>query len=390
MEEEPLSRSATLTAPLSPVDRRGLAREAALYRERALERFLANIERRAFRIAEMALRDRAEAEDAVQDAMIRLVRSYGSRPQDEWRPLFYRILKNRITDLQRKRKVRSVIQTWWSGGGADEAPDPVESAVDPSGSPEQELEGRELLARIEEVLAGLSGRQREAVMLRNSKGRRLRDGVAMGCSKASEALLPRGAGAAIGTGGMELMNDERIRELERRSRAAFDESVESIDAATRSRLARARAEALRELGVRRLNWRSAWVPAGVAAAAALASALLFVATMPRARPPPRAAALEDLAIVAGREHLRFRRGPRSFMPGAGEGRRGRLIYASHRTHACARLRCRQRVGTTGTPPDRRPESWRTADEDECRRLHGIGEWRTGIEAAEKRPEGCDR
>jgi anti-sigma-K factor RskA len=103
---------------------------------------------------------------------------------------------------------------------------------------------------------------------------------------------------------MELMNDERMRELERKSRAAFDESVESIDAATRSRLARARAEALRELRDRRRNWRSAWVPAGVAAAAALASALLLVgddATGPSAA--PSLAALEDLDIVAGGEDL---------------------------------------------------------------------------------------
>jgi len=187
MEEEPVMRSATLTALASPADRRARPQERALNQERALERFLAGIERRAFRIAEMALRDRAEAEDAVQDAMIRLVRSYGGRPETEWRPLFYRILKNRITDLQRKRKVRSVVQAWWSGGSADDAaPDPVESAVDPAGSPDQELEGRELLARIEEVLATLSGRQREAFLLRNFEGLDVAEtAVAMGCSEGS-------------------------------------------------------------------------------------------------------------------------------------------------------------------------------------------------------------
>ncbi len=100
------------------------------------------------------------------------------------------------------------------------------------------------------------------------------------------------------------MNDERIRELERRSRAAFDESVEGMDAATRSRLARARSAALGELRARRVNWRSAWIPAGVAATAALASALLLLgddATAPAA--PPVLAALEDLDIVAGGEDL---------------------------------------------------------------------------------------
>jgi hypothetical protein len=103
---------------------------------------------------------------------------------------------------------------------------------------------------------------------------------------------------------MEFMNEERMRELERKSRAAFDESVESLDAATRSRLARARAEALSELRGRRMNWRSAWVPAGVAAAAALAGAVLIVGNDAAApESPPSLAALEDLDIVTDGEDL---------------------------------------------------------------------------------------
>jgi hypothetical protein len=99
---------------------------------------------------------------------------------------------------------------------------------------------------------------------------------------------------------MEDLN-ERMRELERRSRAAFDSSVESMDGATRSKLARARAEALG--GHRRGRSAAAgWVPVG-AAAAALAAALLW----PRGEsgrplpPEPAAFALEDFDIVAGGE-----------------------------------------------------------------------------------------
>ena len=70
------------------------------------------------------------------------------------------------------------------------------------------------------------------------------------------------------------MNDDEMRELERKSRAAFDASVESQDAATRSRLARARAKALEELRRRRLAGSPVWMPAG-AAAAALVAAILW-------------------------------------------------------------------------------------------------------------------
>lgn len=100
------------------------------------------------------------------------------------------------------------------------------------------------------------------------------------------------------------MTDERMRELERKSRAAFDESVESLDAATRSRLARARATALEGLQHRRMAWSSTWLPVGAAAAAALVAVMLWQGDEngPQAT-EPALAALEDLDIVAGAEDL---------------------------------------------------------------------------------------
>ena len=186
MEDEPVIRSATLDAPLS-LGRPGAAREETMDRERALDRFLAGIERRAYRIASLALRDRAEAEDAVQDSMIRLVRHYAERPEDQWRPLFYRILRNRITDLQRRAGIRRAVMALWAGGAGDEpARDPVEDVADTRGRPDEVIEGEELLARIEAVLATLSRRQREAFLFRNFEGLDVAQAaVAMGCSEGS-------------------------------------------------------------------------------------------------------------------------------------------------------------------------------------------------------------
>lgn len=101
---------------------------------------------------------------------------------------------------------------------------------------------------------------------------------------------------------MEEMN-ERMRELERRSRAAFDESVGSLDAATRSRLARGRAAALEGLRYRRLRGSTTWIPAGAAAAAAVVAVMLWQGE--RSAPPGESAlaAHEDLDLVAGAEDL---------------------------------------------------------------------------------------
>jgi len=96
------------------------------------------------------------------------------------------------------------------------------------------------------------------------------------------------------------MNEDEIRELERKTRAAFDASVEAGDAATRSRLARARATALQELRHRGLGRATAWLPAG-AAAAAIVAALLWQREEAGVPAVQDAAAFEDLDIVAGGE-----------------------------------------------------------------------------------------
>ena len=62
----------------------------------AMDDFLASVERKAFRMAGFATRNEDEALDIVQDAMIRLVKNYATKPEAEWQPLFFQILQKRI------------------------------------------------------------------------------------------------------------------------------------------------------------------------------------------------------------------------------------------------------------------------------------------------------
>ena len=70
-----------------------------------LEAFLAGIDARAFRFAELGLRHREDALDAVQDAMMKML-AYRDRPASEWSPLFWSILRNRMIDMQRRGLLR--------------------------------------------------------------------------------------------------------------------------------------------------------------------------------------------------------------------------------------------------------------------------------------------
>jgi RNA polymerase sigma-70 factor (ECF subfamily) len=155
--------------------------------EAKLNRFFADVEKRALRIAEISIRDRDEALDLVQDAMIRLARNYASKPADELAPLFYRILQNRIRDWQRRQAVRSRVMVWFGRGNEDIDYDPVAAAPDPAGrAPDEELESDEAMAGLEDALARLPARQREAFMLRTFEGLNVAGtAAAMGCSEGS-------------------------------------------------------------------------------------------------------------------------------------------------------------------------------------------------------------
>jgi len=155
-----------------------------------LEAFLAGIERRAFRMAELVTHNADDALELVQDAMTRLVERYRDRDSAEWPPLFYRILTHRLRDWQRRRRLRfRWLSLWADRGGASAAEaSPAEPEFpDPAGAdPPRELQARAGIERLLEVLQELPERQREAFVLRIWEGLDTRQTArAMACSEGS-------------------------------------------------------------------------------------------------------------------------------------------------------------------------------------------------------------
>ncbi len=112
---------------------------------------------RALSVATRVLGDRAEAEDVAQEAMLRLWRiapdwQTGQAKVSTW---LYRVAMNLCIDLQRKRRGGTV--------ALNDAPDPADNA--PSAA--EQLVAKARSDALQDALAQLPDRQRQAVVLRH-------------------------------------------------------------------------------------------------------------------------------------------------------------------------------------------------------------------------------
>ena len=150
--------------------------------QQSLDRFLAEVERPAFRMADISTRNRDDALDIVQDAMLKWVQKYSHKPQDEWRPLFFAILSSRITDYHRKATLTGRIFSWF---GSDEAVEQIDSAPTSAG-PFEMLSEQITMDRFLAAVDELPARQQQVFLLRTWQGFSVADTAKMlKCSEGS-------------------------------------------------------------------------------------------------------------------------------------------------------------------------------------------------------------
>jgi RNA polymerase sigma-70 factor (ECF subfamily) len=159
-----------------------------------LAAFLEGVEKRAFKQAMFAVRDEEAALDIVQDAMLRLAEKYGHLPVGELPLLFHRIVQNAIRDYFRRQKVRSLWTTLLSSlspGRDEDDQDPLETLLPGEGSnlqesPAEQLEQAQVLEIIEQEVARLPERQRQAFIMRYWEELDVAETAqVMGCSEGS-------------------------------------------------------------------------------------------------------------------------------------------------------------------------------------------------------------
>lgn len=157
-----------------------------------LNDFFCQVQSKAFKQAVFAVKDREDALDLVQDAMIRLAEKYSDQPEN-WPRLFQRILQNAIKDWYRRQKIKSLI-FWRPSAEENNGPhtdsmdvsNDTECAVSESLNPEQQWAAGQLNKKILSCLNELPHQQQQAFILRAWWEHDVADtAFAMNCSEGS-------------------------------------------------------------------------------------------------------------------------------------------------------------------------------------------------------------
>lgn len=140
--------------------------------ESRLKNFMQEVTGRALVMMESATQNQQGiAMDLVQEAFISLHKSYSDRSTEEWYPLFYTILTNKLQDWRRKEARRAQPFSFFKKVSLDDDDFEVNEVVDERAlNPSDFLSQAVTADEIQEAIAGLPVRQQQAFMLRAWEG----------------------------------------------------------------------------------------------------------------------------------------------------------------------------------------------------------------------------
>jgi RNA polymerase sigma-70 factor, ECF subfamily len=167
--------AAAMAQPAVRMDESALIRAAQAGDQYAFEQLVRLYDQNVLRLALNLLRSPEDAHDIYQEAFLRVYRNLHSFRFDcSFHTWLYRIVTNLCLDALRKRKVRreetTIVET--ADGFLDRMDTVEESRAD--GDPQRRLLSQQLKTRIQDVLAGMTARERMVFELRHYQGLRLR------------------------------------------------------------------------------------------------------------------------------------------------------------------------------------------------------------------------
>lgn len=149
------------------------AQDTSMSLDKRLHLFMQEVSGRALVMMENACQGQQDiAMDLVQEAFISLHQHYANKSTEEWYPLFYTILNNKLADWRRKEARRSQRFGWIRLNPLSQEDEDLEfdipdlNQTEPSHALEQEVTAEE----IHQAVQALPVRQQQAFMLRAWEG----------------------------------------------------------------------------------------------------------------------------------------------------------------------------------------------------------------------------
>ena len=162
----------SISMDLAPKKQSDLASTQVSTAEHRLKYFMQDVTGRALVMMESATQGHnGIAMDLVQEAFISLYKSYAAKSTEEWYPLFYTILTNKLQDWRRKEARRASPFSLFRKVSLDSDDEEAMDIVDESTpNPLQFLDQAVAVEEIQEAIARLPARQQQAFMLRAWEG----------------------------------------------------------------------------------------------------------------------------------------------------------------------------------------------------------------------------
>jgi len=132
-----------------------------------LDAFFRDCQKQAYSIAYVSVKNKSDSLDIVQNTMMAFIKYYQTKPEDQWRPLFYKVLQNKINDHFRSKK------RWFNlfSHTNEEIEDPItEINENRRDSPNKNFENNEINIHVSQAISQLPERQRQAVVYRLWQG----------------------------------------------------------------------------------------------------------------------------------------------------------------------------------------------------------------------------
>ncbi|MFW1951085.1 RNA polymerase sigma factor [Acinetobacter beijerinckii] len=139
--------------------------------EQRLRFFMQDVTGRALVMMESATQgQQGIAMDLVQEAFISLHKSYADKNTEEWYPLFYTILNNKLQDWRRKEARRANPFSLFKKINLDNDEEIIDVVDESTPNPLEFLDQEVTMAEIQEAVNKLPIRQQQAFMLRAWEG----------------------------------------------------------------------------------------------------------------------------------------------------------------------------------------------------------------------------